>query len=120
MSDTTTSFDFTPAYRAVGYGGVAWRATGYATEWTQEQWEYLGEPDGYDPDTYHQETGYYYPDEDPANYAYMEPEQVEDRTRVVAHMIGDDHDFTFDIDDLEPISDDDYCSGCGQIGCGWC
>ena len=34
-------------------------------------------------------------------------------------MIGDDEVFTVDVADVSPIADDDYCSGCGQIGCGW-
>ena len=38
--------------------------------------------------------------------------------RLIGHMIGDDRDETFDVDDLEPISDEDFCRGCGQIGCG--
>ena len=35
------------------------------------------------------------------------------------HMIGDDQMFVFDVADLTVLHDDDYCSGCGQIGCGW-
>jgi hypothetical protein len=115
-----TDFDFDSAYTADGYRGIAWRVTGYATEWTTEEWVYLG--DEHDPDAgaddYFERTGYYYPDENPANYAYGEPEEIEDRTRVVAHMIGDDRDFTFDIEDLMPLDEDGYCPGCGQTGCG--
>lgn len=103
MPANETQFDFEPAYRADGYGGIAWRVDGYAQEWTTESWEYCGEGD----------------EDDETNYFYNEPEQVEDRSRVVAHMIGDDRSFTFDVDELTPIADDDYCSGCGQIGCGW-
>lgn len=40
--------------------------------------------------------------------------------RRLVHMIGDDRTFEYPVDDLTPLSDDDYCSGCGQIGCGWC
>jgi hypothetical protein len=122
VSDTTaTDFDFTPAYRADGYGAIAWRVTSYAQEWTAEEWTYLG--DDADPDAgaddYFERTGYYYPDENPANYVYAEPEQIEDRTRVVAHMIGDDRNETFGVDELTPIDDGDYCACCGQIGCAW-
>lgn len=39
---------------------------------------------------------------------------------LVAHMIGDDRTFTFEPDELTPLAEEDYCSGCGQIGCGWC
>lgn len=39
--------------------------------------------------------------------------------QLVAHMVGDDRDFTFDADDLTAIDEDAYCSCCGQVGCGW-
>lgn len=44
---------------------------------------------------------------------------VVDDTMLIMRMIGDDRDHIIDVDDIEPISDDDYCDGCGQIGCGW-
>lgn len=34
-------------------------------------------------------------------------------------MVGDDHRHHVDVDDLEKIGEGDYCSSCGQIGCGW-
>lgn len=37
---------------------------------------------------------------------------------VLAVMVGDDVRHHVDVDDLEPVEDDDYCGGCGQIGCG--
>lgn len=40
-----------------------------------------------------------------------------DESRVVCVMVGDDREFNFDIEDLIPIADEDYCSECGQIGC---
>jgi hypothetical protein len=40
-----------------------------------------------------------------------------DESRVDAHMIGDDQVFVFDVEELIPINDDEYCSECGQIGC---
>lgn len=43
---------------------------------------------------------------------------VEDRSRVVAVMVGDDARWTFDIVDVTPHYDEPLC-GCGQIGCGW-
>jgi hypothetical protein len=111
--------DFGTAYRIAGWSGVAWRAIGYATVWTDERWEYLGDEDDPDAgcDDYYERTGYYYPDENPANYLYFEPEQVEDRTRVRVVMIGDDQVFTVDVDDCLPLSREDYCGECGQIGC---
>lgn len=32
-------------------------------------------------------------------------------------MVGDDRKFIVDPEDVEAISDDDYCPECGQIGC---
>jgi hypothetical protein len=34
-------------------------------------------------------------------------------------MVGDDAEHIVDPDDLVVIDDEDYCSHCGQIGCGW-
>jgi hypothetical protein len=36
---------------------------------------------------------------------------------VIASMIGDDVEFHVEVVTLTAIEDDDYCSGCGQIGC---
>jgi hypothetical protein len=36
---------------------------------------------------------------------------------VTAVMIGDDRPEDVDVSDLTPISDGDFCGGCGQIGC---
>ncbi len=38
--------------------------------------------------------------------------------RVVAVMVGDDRCTSFDEEDLTPIAREEYCGGCGQIGCG--
>ena len=97
----TVEFDFDSRYEIAGYNGIAWRVTGYATEWTEESWEYSGEGDP----------------EDEANYLYNEPEEIEDREHVRCIMVGDDRVFTFEIDELTAISDEDYCPECGQIGC---
>jgi hypothetical protein len=37
---------------------------------------------------------------------------------VTAVMVGDDHRWHIDLEDLVAIDDDEYCGGCGQIGCG--
>jgi hypothetical protein len=44
--------------------------------------------------------------------------ETEDRDFVRAVMVGDDRVFVIDVDDLEQISDEDFCRDCGQIGCG--
>lgn len=77
------NFDFKQAYKAEGYSGIAWRATGYGEAYDEEGEPYLTD-------------------------------------LIKAHMIGDDRDFYFEPSELTPIDEDDYCAGCGQIGCGWC
>jgi len=43
---------------------------------------------------------------------------IENRTgKVVAVMVGDDRMFSFDPDELTPITAEDYCPSCGQTGC---
>lgn len=98
---TTTALDLDARYSVAGYGGIAFYLLGYATEWTEESWEYSGEGD----------------EEFESSYWYNEPEEVEDRSRVRAVMVGDDHVHEVDIDDLTVIGELDYCAECGQIGC---
>ena len=43
-----------------------------------------------------------------------------DSPMVQVHMIGDDQNIIVDADGLTVLDEDDYCGGCGQIGCGWC
>lgn len=41
-----------------------------------------------------------------------------DTDYVRAVMVGDDREHEVEVCDLTPIGDADYCSSCGQIGCG--
>lgn len=41
----------------------------------------------------------------------------DDTERVVCHMVGDDKDYTFGVEELTKIDEEDYCPECGQIGC---
>jgi hypothetical protein len=36
---------------------------------------------------------------------------------VLMVMVGDDRRHVIDPEDITELSDDDYCPGCGQIGC---
>lgn len=47
--------------------------------------------------------------------------EPEERTtgRVLVVMVGDDRRHSVEPEDLTPIDDEDYCGGCGQVGCGW-
>ncbi len=104
MSETATDIDFQAHYTVAGSAGIAYYLLGYATETTEESWEYIGGPDD---DT-----------EDESNYLYNEPEEVEDRQRVRAVMVGDDRVFEVDVEDLTLLGEEDFCRGCGQVGCG--
>lgn len=97
------SLDMGAHYTVAGYGGIAWYVVGYATEWTEGKWVFLGDDDD-DPD-------------DETFYAWNEPEEYDDPSRVRCVMVGDDRTFTFDVDELAPIAELDYCAECGQIGC---
>ena len=52
------------------------------------------------------------PDEDTEWSGY------ENRTgSIVVVMVGDDHRYIVDEEDVTPIDRSDYCGSCGQIGC---
>lgn len=46
-----------------------------------------------------------------------EPIPLEDGLLAVV-MVGDDHRWIVDADTVSPLDDEDFCHGCGQIGCG--
>jgi len=93
--------DFDARYQVTGHGGVAFYLLGFVTEWTEEEWVWdeVGDPD------------------DEASYYLNEPEEVENRGMVEAVMVGDDHVWKVDVDDLVLLDEDDYCHECGQVGC---
>ena len=101
MTITEAAVDMDARYAVQGYGGIAWYLLGYATTWTEESWELIEGEDS----------------EDECSYLYNEPEEIENRDMVRAVMVGDDRVFEIDVDDLTIISEYDYCSQCGQIGC---
>jgi len=39
--------------------------------------------------------------------------------RALLVMVGDDRRFSIDPADIRPLSEDAFCSSCGQIGCAW-
>lgn len=93
MSD----FDFESAYKVDGYDGVAWRACRHPETLWIPGWLEL--PDGQLVE-----------DEEDGEF-------VENTDLVVCVMIGDNREFEFEIDELTKISDDEFCSSCGQLGC---
>lgn len=53
-----------------------------------------------------------------AGVAWQIVAQSPDGTTVRAVMVGDNETHTLGRTELEPITPEDYCQGCGQIGCG--
>jgi len=95
--------NFEGRYSVKGHGGVAFYLVGWEQKW-EPMIAILTDDDGND-------------------YEYeleLEGEWIDDEEgRVRAVMVGDDHEWLVDPSDLTPIADEDYCSGCGQIGCAW-
>lgn len=90
MEDTGTLIDFDAHYTVDGFhSGIAFYLIGY-----------------------HVEYGDVIDD-------WEEAEEIEDRDRVVAVMVGDDRRHIIDVSDLKLLEEDAYCSCCGQVGCGW-
>jgi hypothetical protein len=87
------------------FHGVALYCKGPAKSWTDESWELVCDEEECD----HTSDMCYY---------YIEPEEFEDEERVVVVMVGDDWKHTVYAEDLTKIDEEDYCHGCGQIGCG--
>lgn len=48
---------------------------------------------------------------------WYQPEPEESDTWVRMVMVGDDTVHYLEVTDVHPITDDDYCHECGQIGC---
>ncbi len=89
MPDTT--LDLNARYRVDGRGGVAFYIKRYAQIWVPERDDH-GWPTG-------------------------EGEYEDDPDTVIMVIVGDDYEHTIYVSDLTPLADDDYCGGCGQIGC---
>lgn len=84
-------YDDSPRYRVEGWSAVAVRYVGRETE------RYWDLDEGIDWD---------------------EPAERETGNAVIV-MVGDDRRHAVDPSDLVRIDSEDYCGGCGQIGCGW-
>lgn len=101
----TTQIDMDARYSVIGYEGIAFYLIGYVIEPPDCQ----GHPDDGEFDGPIGEAFY-------CDGSCEEPWVNEQMVRAV--MVGDDRVHEIDVDDLTEISEDDYCSGCGQIGCG--
>lgn len=111
-------FDFESAYIHPSYNGIAFRATEYVTTYEDVEYDFTCfqcEGEGYITDSEYEDDICDYCGGNGYRIDY-DVEEVTDYDRVLCHMIGDDRDFEFEIEDLEKI--DEPCS-CGQVGCGW-
>lgn len=43
--------------------------------------------------------------------------EIENTSSIVCVMVGDDREYIFDVRQLSPLEEDEYCPECGQIGC---
>jgi hypothetical protein len=98
-------------YTVAGFSGVAFYLAGRSQRWEAYRY-WADDPDGpEDPET--GERGYWADDD-------YEGEWCDDPDgQLWAVMVGDDAFHPVERADLSPLGDDDYCAGCGQVGCGW-
>jgi hypothetical protein len=101
----TGTVDFDAFYSVKGKEGVAWTLRGWAKETREVDVIVCTEFD--DPDHEHDES-----------CGWVEVEEYDRDDMVEAVMVGDDGVHLIDVDDLVVITEDDFCHGCGQIGCG--
>lgn len=94
--------DLEARYSVASMPGVAFYAVGMAKEVWPESWEL-----DCTEDHEHEEVC----------YLYGEPEEYDSDYLARVVMVGDDREHIVDIADLTEIGDEDYCPGCGQIGC---
>lgn len=101
------AFEPGDSVKVAGYSGVAWRVIGPHTE---NQWvECLVYDESTDDD------GTLLNDD---VYDIGDWEEVE-TGMIDVHMVGDDRTFTFDPDELTPLTDAEFCHDCGQTSCKW-
>lgn len=95
--------DFNTAYKVDGYEGIAWHLLRHPLVTDECPGHPAGEYDDLGETVY-------------CDGSCVEPYPDEDR--VICRMVGDDADYDFGVDEITPLDDDEWCAGCGQIGCG--
>ena len=98
-------------YTVDGYEGIAFYLLGYAKDDSPMECEGHCDDPELNPDGY---GSTWYCDGSCRDWE----QNPLDHDRVRAVMVGDDRVHIVDIDDLTEISDEDFCHGCGQVGCG--
>lgn len=99
------TIDFDARYTVDGYPGVAFWLKRYATTEQYEGDQLVCDDEECD----HQLSE--------MCWTVGDTSLVYDLDFVIGVMVGDDHEHTIDVTSLTKIDDDDYCGGCGQVGC---
>src|SRR3972149_2864137 len=94
--------DTSKRYSVKGWRGVAFHISGFPKRW-EDYTALVIDEDGMEHEI---ETG---------EGEWIE--QDEACGRVIVVMVGDDHKWEVDVEDLTPLASGDYCRDCGQIGC---
>lgn len=111
MTTNPSDLDVDTRYAVDGYRGVAFRVVGVPKVW-DPYLVFIYDDDAPVDD----EIG------EPGFWAYDDDgEWIDDHRsgQIVVRMVGDDRDFVVDVSDLTPLNDNEFCSCCGQLGCGW-
>jgi len=100
--------DFDARYTIKSMPGIAFYLNGFVIEQKESEWILTCDGDDCGGDEY---------EHDPEYCGYWtDGEEIANTSMVRAVAVGDDHEHIVDVSELTKISDDDYCSGCGQIG----
>ena len=101
-------------YRHFAFPGVALYAVGHPKEHSEGKWVFQGdENDDEDDESLWALDGAC----DIEWYGGGECSCPVDEDHTIVVMVGDDQEHIVATVNLDPLDDDDYCSGCGQIGC---
>ncbi len=104
-------FQINDSIKVRGYSGVAFRFDGHPSRQVEK---FIEDEDSCAQCLCKQENDEY----DGHVHGYYEIDEVVNENKAQCHMVGDDHEFIVDINDCSPLSEDEFCSECGQIGCG--
>jgi hypothetical protein len=99
-----TPVDFDRYYTCKGWGGVAFWLRGYAQIVTNPDVELACDDEDCDHDEWF-------------CWSMPDPFEADDLERVRATMVGDDGVHIIDVEDLIPLSREEFCGECGQVGC---
>lgn len=100
-----TDEDFRTVWRIDGCGNVAFRVTGWVMEYQVDDDQIICPDDECD----HQLSEMCW---EAGHGAIVQSDEW-----IKAVMIGDDREDSYHIDTLSPLTDDQFCRECGQIGC---